>query len=105
MKIDVLGTEYFIDFVELNDADYDGLCDCTEKRIIIRSDNVSGVGNMKELQKVTMRHELIHAFMFESGLGFSWKHADEFGHDETAIDWFARQFEKLQKAFNEARAI
>ena len=45
--------------------------------------------------------EIIHAFMFESGLGSSWQHAEEFGHDETTVDWFARQFTKIHKAFVE----
>ena len=45
--------------------------------------------------------EIIHAFMFESGLGYSWQHAEEFGHDETTVDWFARQFAKIHKAFVE----
>lgn len=35
--------------------------------------------------------------MFESGLGASWKHTEEFGHDETTVDWFA----KIHKAFVE----
>lgn len=39
--------------------------------------------------------------MFESGLGASWQHAEEFGHDETTVDWFARQFVKIYKAFVE----
>lgn len=45
--------------------------------------------------------EIIHEFMLESGLGASWQHAEEFGHDETTVDWFTRQFAKIHKAFVE----
>ena len=100
-KVDILGTEYEIVFVELKDADIDGDCDSTSHKIRIRTDNTSNVANMEELQKVSLRHEIIHAFMFESGLAFSWQHSVEFGHDETTIDWFARQFPKILKVFQE----
>lgn len=100
-KVDILGTEYEIVFVELKDADIDGDCDNTSHKIRIRTDNTNNVANMEELQKVSLRHEIIHAFMFESGLGFSWQHPEQFGHDETTVDWFARQFPKIFKVFQD----
>lgn len=99
--VNILGTEYQIVFVELKDADIDGDCDGTAHRIRVRSDNTNNVLNMEELQKTTLRHEIIHAFMFESGLGFSWQHPEQFGHDETTVDWFARQFPKMLKVFRD----
>lgn len=101
MTIRILGTEYSVEYKKMGDANYDGICDSTSKEIAIRSDNVSGVGNMKELQKISLRHEVIHAFMFESGLGFSWQHPEEFGHDETTVDWFARMYDKIKEVFEE----
>lgn len=44
-------------------------------------------------------------FLIESGLDGNWQHAEQFGHDETVIDWFAIQYPKIQKAFEEAEAI
>ena len=52
-----------------------------------------------------IRHEIIHAFLVESGLDNNWKHAEEYGHDETMIDWMAMQHTKLQKAFEEVGAV
>lgn len=98
-RVNVLGTEYEIRYEELKEEDADGYCDPTSKVITIRSDNTNKVQDFEELQRVTLRHEIIHAFMFESGLGASWQHADEFGHDETTVDWFVRQFVKIQKSF------
>ena len=35
-----------------------------------------------------LRHEIVHAYMFESGLGDAWVH-DVAGHDEMTVDWIA----------------
>lgn len=57
------------------------------------------MGNFKELQKKQLRHEIIHAFLSESGLQSNWQHIEQFGHDETTIDWFAIQSPKMFKVF------
>lgn len=67
-KISILGTKYKVKYKKLGNAGLDGQCDGTEKKIIIRSDNFNGVGDFKWLQKKSLRHEIIHAFMIESGL-------------------------------------
>lgn len=100
-KVNILGAEYAIQITELKDEDLDGDCDSTSKTIRIRSDNTCNVLGFEELQRVALRHEIIHAFMFESGLGFSWEHPGKFGHDETTVDWFARQFPKILKIYQE----
>lgn len=104
-KLDVLGTEYTIELKELKDEEYDGFCDYTSKRIVIRSDNTNDVDDFKWLQKKQLRHEIIHAFLAESGLQCNFERAHQFGHDETMVDWIAIQFPKLQKAFWEADAL
>lgn len=108
-KINVLGTEYTIEFLSKeNDSflkDCDGYCDKTSKRIVIKTkDETNQLDNFDIYQKHCIRHELIHAFLFESGLHHNFKH-EEWGHDETTIDWFAVQFPKLLKAFEEADAL
>lgn len=104
-RVNVLGTDYEIHYKELEGEDTDGYCDPTSRVITIRSDNTNKVQDFEELQRVTLRHEIIHAFMFESGLGASWQHAKEFGHDETTVDWFARQWNKINKAFTEVGCV
>lgn len=99
MKVRILGTTYKIKYKKLGNKDLDGLCDYTEKKIIIRSDNFNNVGDFKWLQKKQLRHEITHAFMAESGLGPNWEHCNKFGHDETTVDWFAIQSPKIQKVF------
>ena len=100
-KISVLGTEYLIEPRELKGEGIDGFTDMTCKLIVIRSDNENGLGDFEELQKKQLRHEIIHAFMDESGLQSNWQHLDQFGHDETAVDWFAIQSPKIFKVYSE----
>lgn len=100
-KVNILGTEYKITLKELKDSDVDGFTDYTEKAILIRSDNYNEVGNFEWLQKKQLRHELIHAFMAESGLQANWEHVQKFGHDETTVDWIAIQSPKMFKIFQD----
>lgn len=103
--INVLGTEYTIELRQLNNEDIDGFTDNTSKLIVIRSDNYNEVGNFAELQKKQLRHEIIHAFLAESGLQRNWQHIEQFGHDETTIDWFAIQSPKIFKVFADLKLL
>ena len=100
-EICILGTTYRVETRELKNEWYDGFCDYTEKLIVLREDNCNDVGNFEELMKKQFRHEIIHAFMAESGLQSNWKHNEEYGHDETTVDWFAIQFPKIVRVFEE----
>lgn len=101
IKANILGTEYEIIFESFGDENCDGSCDQTSKTIRIRNDNANGVENLVELQKQTLRHEIVHAYLFESGIGFNWQHPTMFGHDETIVDWFAIQSPKIFTTFSE----
>ena len=105
ITVNILGTVYDIKYVELKDADIDGDCDNTGHLIRIRADNTNNVSSMEELQKEALRHELIHAYLFESGLGFSWQHPEQFGHDETTVGWFAKMSPKIFLTFQELNLL
>lgn len=98
-KVNILGTEYHIEFKELEDAGIDGYCDYSSKHIVIRSDNSNKIEDFEWLQKKQLRHEIIHAFMSESGLQANWQHETQFGHEETVVDWFAIQSPKIFTVF------
>ena len=105
-KVNILGTDYTIVYKDLGGPEEDGsivygYCDATIKEIAIRDKNLGNVEDFIAYQKQTLRHEVIHAFMSESGLQDSWQHAQQFGHDETTVDWFAIQSPKIYKVFNE----
>ncbi len=100
-SINILGTKYQIEIRELKNEEIDGFCDYTNRLIVVREDNYNKVGNFERLMNKQLRHEIVHAFMAESGLQSNWQHIKEFGHDETTVDWFAIQSPKIFKVFQE----
>lgn len=67
-----------------------GFTDWTERLICLEREPQGDIGSMETYMKQVIRHEVVHAFMFESGLGDSFEHKD-YGHEETIVDWFAFQ--------------
>lgn len=109
MRVNILGTEYTIENMTSSACkaleECAGFCDKTSKRIVInKKDENCDLDNFEEYRKKVLRHEIIHAFLFESGLHENFRH-NEWGHDETTIDWIAVQFPKMLKAFKEADAL
>lgn len=103
--VNILGTEYKVIMEPFKDKDIDGYCDYTSREIRIRDDNVNEVGDFDELMRKQLRHEIIHAFLAESGLQSNYEHYKQFGHEETIVDWVAIQFPKMIKAFQSVNAI
>lgn len=101
MKVDILGTTYKISHKNFGSDDIDGYCDYTNKRIVVRNDNYNSVGNFEQLIKKQLRHEVIHAFLAESGLQANFEHYNRYGHEETMVDWIAIQFPKIYKVYKE----
>lgn len=111
-KVSVLGTEYslYLDVSPEDDPlleDMNGYCDKTVKRIVV-ADRAkdSDLADWMDYRRSVMRHELIHAFLFESGLGCDsvW-HVEGQEHPEQTVDWIARQFPKILKAFQTVGAL
>lgn len=104
-RILILGTLYKVKYKNLKGADYDGYCDYTAKKIVIRADNHYNVENFQRLQNKQLRHEIIHAFLAESGLQSNFEHSTTWGHEETMIDWIAIQFPKLLAVYKELNIL
>lgn len=105
MKINILGTTYTIK--ELSKEadpileDCDGYCDKTSKTIVVaKKSSTCNLDDFEWYRRKVMRHEIIHAFLFESGLHENFTH--EGGHDETYVDWIAVQFPKMAEVFKKA---
>lgn len=106
MTVNILGAQYEIiesDRVkDMNLENNDGYCDFSTKKIVIDTFK-NTPGSMEDLEKYrkqVIRHELVHAFLFESGLdGSSW------ANNEEIVDWIAIQSEKLFNAFMEVDAL
>lgn len=106
MTVDVLGTKYTItesNRIEDNNLENnDGYCDFSTKKIVIDTFK-NTPGSMEDLEKYrkqVIRHELVHAFLFESGLD-----ASSWGKNEEIVDWIAIQSLKLFEAFMKVDAI
>ena len=57
--------------------------------------------NLKIQTKKVLRHEITHAFFFESGLAEN----SPFAQNEELVDWMAIQGPKIYKAWQEAGAV
>jgi hypothetical protein len=117
LKIDVLGTKYTVVKVKsgadpyMEEMHFSGYCDSIEKRIVLLDLKTvpewqkESDFRITETQKETMRHELIHAFLNESGLEYSSHSTDAWAKNEEMVDWFAIQMPKLLKAFKAADCL
>mgnify|MGYP006920286833 CR=1 FL=1 len=96
-EVMILGVKYKISYCKDVDSDSEfsanpstsAYIDYYEKNIVIK----------EELDifflRTTLLHELIHGFLFESGLNS--ESTDDWAENEEMIDWFALQFKKIAK--------
>jgi len=106
--VDVLGTRYNIKSVDPNTddkrlEDANGYCDYYAKEIVAKDYTVTerSFKDIPSFNRRVLRHEIVHAFLAESGLRGNCNWA----HEEEMIDWIAVQFPKMLKAFKEAGAL
>ena len=99
--VDVLGTMYQV--IESNESieprlgNVSGFCDQTVAQLVIHdmtNPSPMAKSDLEKFKRKVTRHELIHAFLYESGLADS----SEWATNEEMVDWFAYQFPKLMKA-------
>ena len=110
MEVNILGTVYKI-LIDVPDEDMpEGAYGCMDQSI--RTIKVAkfekdrnSVQDLDEYRKKVLRHEIIHAFLYESGMWNNSGTAECWGMDETITDWFAIQSPKIFKAFEEAGAL
>lgn len=105
--INILGTDIKVVFREesqdLKLEDMGGYFDATENLICVKIPPIDkdSLGNLENWQKKVLRHEIIHAFLHESGLDWSAAPADCWAVNEEMVDWFAIQSPKIFKVFRE----
>ena len=108
--VNILGTEYeiIIDAPdEMLPEDADGAMDHSVKRIVVakfESDRDS-VKDLDVYRKKVLRHEIIHAFLFESGLWNNSGNVTAWGESEEITDWLAIQSPKIMKVFEELEVL
>lgn len=105
MKINVLGTPYAvrISSEECDRENADGLTDRFRKEIILkkRADMLHDCQEPDVLEmydRRCRRHELIHAFFFESGM-------EKYGMDEDLVDLLALKWPQMCEAMSKMGAM
>ena len=106
--VNILGTTYTIRILEKNDYrsedNTDGWCDTQSKEILLYNFTQSpeSVKDLVAYQKKVLRHEIVHAFLYESGLWQNAYGSNCWAKNEEMVDWMAIQIPKIHKAFKEA---
>lgn len=110
-RVNILGTEYVI--IEVSDEESDGLAGTTDfytkeiKLSDLQSVNgcVLSTDKIDDFKKEVLRHEIIHAFLFESGLDMQSGVCENWATNEEMVDWFAIQSPKIFKVFQELEIL
>lgn len=107
-EVHILGTLYKILIVEESDYRYskeaDGWCDTSVKELLVFNfkQSVESIRDLAEYQRKVIRHEIIHAFLYESGLWQNSLNSGAWAKNEEMVDWLAIQAPKIFRAFREA---
>lgn len=118
MRVNILGQDYTVEVKKYNedeafkDRSIDGYCDWLTKEIVL-CDMTTWPGWGKEPVRTvnlahaqTLRHEIVHAFLYESGLGNSARQTNgPWAKNEEMVDWVASQGPKIYAAWREAGAL
>lgn len=117
MTVNILGTEYTIEYKDdekvcsdmgVSLGECGGYCGWAAKSIVIANLDKCECDSEEEKEqtrKLNLRHEIVHAFLNESGLAYNSKSSDCWAKNEEMVDWFALQGPKIYKAWQEAGAL
>ena len=118
MTVNILGTPYTITIKKYNDDEafskegIDGYCySHTHQIVVCDMSTYKGwehepVEVIEGQQKETLRHEIVHAFLNESGLKSNSNSVDNaWARNEEMVDWIAIQGQKIYAAWQEADAL
>lgn len=109
-KVNILGSEWSVKFGSEEEypslAKMDGYADSSIREIVVddmkaSKGQIESKADLESYQRQVIRHEIIHAFLFESGLDSNSNNAESWATDEEMVDWFAIQSPKIFKVFNE----
>lgn len=118
MELDVLGTKYNVEYMGFTEdtafekKGISGYHSPYDSRIVIcrmRSHpEFSGESEtvIDHVEKACLRHEIVHAFLHESGLAYSAMRSEEaWPVNEEMVDWVALQAPKIFDAFKAAGCL
>lgn len=110
--VNILGAEWKIEYkTETEDSMFEnanGYCDYTGRRIVVLAEprKNDSMDDFKVEQQRIIRHEILHAFLCESGLiGNTYSVENGWAKNEEMVDWFAIQSPKIYKVYLELGLI
>lgn len=96
------------EFKYSEDTECGAFADTSSFEIIVREltdDECKDIGNVQSYIKFILRHEIVHAFLFESGLWGCSSSSNAWALNEEMVEWISIQHEKLHDAFRFAGAL
>lgn len=109
MTINILGSEWTVtersQAEDKNLEDADGYCDWTTRTIVIEREITGTLGDMESYIRKVKRHEIVHAFLEESGLAECAAPVEAWARNEEMVDWLARIGPKIYEAWKAAGAL
>lgn len=108
MEVKILGTKYKL-ILNAKTEEYpklkrcDGYTDFSIKEIVVADfeKDPDTIDDIEFYKKKVLRHEIVHAYLYESGLSEN----SDWARNEELVDWVAMQFEKLLSTFIELNCI
>lgn len=117
-SVDILGAEYelimlgYEDFDPFKNTDTTALVSYATKTIIICDAMTHPrficpcIADARKFEKIWLRHELIHAFLYESGLHSNANKGETpWPLNEEMVDWIAIQLPKIMRVCKETGAL
>lgn len=116
--VDILGTPWQISVRGYTEDPYfkqynaDGYCSNPEKLIVVCDASTDPMKEKEnpyfvvESMKACLRHEIVHAFFYESGLGeSSAANRGAWAINEEMVDWIGQQATKIHRAFEDTGSV
>lgn len=104
--VNVLGTPYRVEFRTNEDERMTGCGYCSYREHLIAIKPAHGKDGFtpemsNHLEHEELRHEIVHAFLEESGLGYDSLSVVQWAKNEEMVDWFAIQSPKIFATYKE----
>lgn len=116
MTIDILGVPYSLVYRKLSEdpalGSCDAYCDTSTKELVVRrftkkdKRSPNSKHDLDAYARKSARHEIVHAFLYESGLAQNTMQYDGgWAMSEEMVDWIAIQGPKIYYAWREAGVL
>lgn len=111
VRVKILGSDWLLITEKENDEykekQADGWCDYTTRTMhigLFEKDKTT-LDRLDVYSKKVARHEIIHAFLYESGLAECSCKAQNWALNEEMVDWLAQQITKIYNVFLELDVV